>query len=177
MFGLYGESIGPDPVVQIGNGASGHHGAQQGANWELLLLLFVAAILLGAAVLGYVVVQRMRLQARRRAKRHALAGIAAPNPVTRTAAIAVIADDWRTVASEAREISAKALVRMPRVAKAVQYVMSAAAAPASKPAVTPPTTPALARKKPTSDPANPAVAIALRPDTTPHHGRRTRADA
>src|SRR5437016_2124992 len=59
------DPVGPDPAVPIGNGIAGTHGANQGAHWQVLLLLFAISLALGAAVLLYTVNERTKTQARR----------------------------------------------------------------------------------------------------------------
>jgi hypothetical protein len=69
MIGLFGDgSVGsPSVPVQIG-GTVGRHTDGQDAAWQTLVLMLGLGLILGSAVLMYVVVQRSRTLARRRAR-------------------------------------------------------------------------------------------------------------
>jgi hypothetical protein len=59
---------GPSGPVEIGTGGT-HHGHAEAGSWQTLILMFIAVILIGAAVLMYVVRQRRKLLERRRLRR------------------------------------------------------------------------------------------------------------
>jgi len=68
----------PSIPVQIGTHGT-RHGHPQAASWQMLILMFVALIVLGTAVLLYVVRQRRKIVARRRMRRMAEAVSVGPN--------------------------------------------------------------------------------------------------
>ncbi|MFL6115821.1 MAG: hypothetical protein ACJ786_31400 [Catenulispora sp.] len=57
--------------VQIGSTHAVHHGYAEIGSWQSLILMFIAAIVVGAVVLLYVVGQRGKVLERRRLRRMA----------------------------------------------------------------------------------------------------------
>ena len=70
MIGLFGDGSVwiPSVPVQIGDAGTVHHTDGQDAAWQALVLMLGLALILGSAVVIYVVVQRTRVLARRRAR-------------------------------------------------------------------------------------------------------------
>jgi hypothetical protein len=69
-FGEAGAPDVPSSPVQVGTGATPHRHTET-ASWRTLILMFISAIVVGTAVLMYVVRQRRRLLERRRLRRMA----------------------------------------------------------------------------------------------------------
>ncbi|NUP47146.1 MAG: hypothetical protein HOW97_07500 [Catenulispora sp.] len=61
----------PSSPVQIGTGGVVHHARSEIGSWQTLILMFVGVVVVGAAVLMYVVRQRRKLLERRRLRRMA----------------------------------------------------------------------------------------------------------
>jgi hypothetical protein len=111
--GAGGVPGGPDPAVQISTGTAGSHSAGQGTSWELLIVLFAVALLVGAAIMAFVAVQRTKVLAKRRASGYerrtpVLPSLAPELVAALAAALKETADDWRTVAVRAKRFSSKA---------------------------------------------------------------------
>lgn len=60
----------PSAPVEIGTSGP-HHGVAEAGSWQVLIIMFGLVVLVGAAVLMYVVRQRTRLLERRRVRRMA----------------------------------------------------------------------------------------------------------
>lgn len=70
MLGADGAPSTPSTPVQIGTPGA-RHGRPEMGSWQMLILMFISAIVLGTLVLMYVVRQRGKVLARRRVRRMA----------------------------------------------------------------------------------------------------------
>jgi|GEM_PF-2897667 len=66
----------PSTPVQIGTPGRTHHAVTEVGSWQTLITMFAVVVVLGAAVLMYVVRQRTRVLRRRRVRRMAEAAAA-----------------------------------------------------------------------------------------------------
>jgi hypothetical protein len=120
MLGLFGDgSVGsPSGPVQIGTDTVGHHADGQGAAWQTLVLMLGLVLIMGAAVMMYVVIRRTRLLARRRARaartqgQRAVAVAADPAEASGTLSpadtakrfVEALKQDWSVVTEQSKEL-------------------------------------------------------------------------